>query len=196
MRNNMQRWSIVPLGACLICIGCSPARQAASQTEGEIASLEKHLADAPPTEEPTAEKSLAAPLTKLVSPGFKQASVTAGIALVELARATDSETAFDKALAEARAQVVAARSAVHNEHDRNAAIVLTALLAKQKELAFLNLLIQKNPTVKPDPDLTAEKEACSSELRAWLEGSAADAPELQRGPCLVTARMALAVLNQ
>jgi hypothetical protein len=201
VRRDMQLWRVTLMGASLILFGCSrpPSATPASQTETEIARLEKHLVANPPQETPRPSDPAAGattPVTTLVSPDFKAATVKADTALLELGRATSSEAAFDAALVEARARVVAARSTVHNDHDRNAAIVLTALLAKQKELAFLNLLIQRNPTIKPDAELTAEKEACSSELRAWLQGSTADIPELLRSPCLVSARAALAVLSR
>ena len=196
MRNNMQRWSVAVAGTLLLAGCSSEAPPPASQAESEIARLERHLVKTPPREVTTTREEQIVAVSKLVSPGFKAATIKAGTALAELARATESEAAFDAALAEARTHVMAARSAVHNEHDRNAAIVLTALLAKQKELAFLDFLIRKNPTIEPDTELTAEKDACSSELRAWLEGSAADASELQRGACLVTARASLAALNR
>jgi hypothetical protein len=197
MRKNMQCWSLALAAGAVFLAGCSKAAPPpTSQAESEIARLEKHLVDALPQEVATVPQTNVTTVTKLVSPGFRQEAIKAGIALAELARVTESEAAFDGAVAEARKLVMAARSAVHNEHDRNAAVVLTALLAKQKELAFLNLLIRKNPTIQPDAELAAEEDACSLELRAWLEGSGADASELQRGPCLVAARAALSALGR
>jgi hypothetical protein len=200
----MNQSHLILLPAVLALAACSnEAPSGAGGAESEIARLERQAADLPPpasvpagTRAALPMPASAAPVTQLVSPSFETAAETSTIALDALSRATESEVAFDAALATAREQVMTARAAVKTGHDRNAAIVLTALLAKQKELGYLNLLISRNSTIKPDPGLESEVAACSNELRSWLQGSAADVERLQRGECLTAARSAIALLSQ
>ena len=195
----MHRSLVVLLPAFLVLAGCSGTSAPPSSREQEIALLEQQLV----TEEAAVPAAAAVvpaeappPVVTLVSPEFRTRAMTAGVALSELSRATESEAAFDAALAAARDQVTAARAAVRNQHDRNAAVLLTALLARQKETTFLNLLIRRNGSLQPDPELEAEVSTCAGELHAWLEGSTADLAQLQQGRCLSESLAALAILGQ
>jgi hypothetical protein len=196
----MHRTLFVSLPLCFGLISCSSQVPTSTGAEHEAAMVQRESGDASVEADETtdaAEEDVAgAPVQTTVSPAFHAEAVSASSALNDLARATESEAVFDAALVAARAQVMAARAAVKTHHDRNAAIVLTALLAKQKELTFLNLLIRRNSTIQPDPQLESEVQACSNELRAWLEGSDVDAEELQRRECLTAARAARSSLPQ
>ena len=190
---------VVVLPAFLTAAGCAGASTPSSGREQEIARLEQQLAgDGPAAPEATAVAPVEVRpvVEKLVSPEFRTRAIAAGTALGELSRATESEAVFDAALAAAREQVTGARAAVRSQHDRNAAVVLTALLARQKEVTFLNLLILRNGSVQPDPLLEAELSTCAGELHAWLEGSTADLAQLQRGRCLTESLAAVARLGQ
>jgi hypothetical protein len=195
---------VLPLLALAACSRQAPA--SGDGAEREIAGLERQAADLPPVpaaleasgasagpdEAARAEDASGA----LVTPRFRAAAIVARASLDDLSRATASDEAFDAALAAARGSVTSARGVVQSSHDRSAAIVLTALLAKQKELTFLNMLLQRNSTLARDPQLESEVQACSNELRSWLDGSAADAAQLLKGDCLLAARAALAVISQ
>lgn len=130
----------------------------------------------------------------LLTPQFQEAAQMARRSLMGLAEPVDEGAAFDQAAATARGHVVAARSSVRSENDRHAALVLTVLLAKQRELSLLHLLRQRNPTIAPDPELEGVVDGCHAELRTWLEGSEADRERLDRGGCLTLARESIAAL--
>jgi hypothetical protein len=131
----------------------------------------------------------------LLTPPFHDAARMAQRSLMALAEPLEEGTAFDEAAATARGHVMAARSSVRSENDRHAALVLTVLLAKQRELSLLHMLRQGNSTIAPDPELEGVVDGCHAELRTWLEGSEADRGRLDRGGCLTLARESIAALT-
>ena len=130
----------------------------------------------------------------LLTPEFNDAAQVAQRSLLALAEPVEEGTAFDQAAAAARGHVITARASVRGENDRHAALVLTVLLAKQRELSLLQMLRRRNATIPPDPELEAVVDGCHTELRTWLEGSDADRDRLDRGGCLTLARESIAAL--
>jgi hypothetical protein len=131
----------------------------------------------------------------LLTPQFHGAAQMAQRSLLAPTEPVEEGAAFDQAAATARGHVIAARSSVRSEDDRHAALVLTVLLAKQRELSLLQMLRRRNTTIAADPELEGVVAGCHAELRAWLEGSAADRERLGRGGCLTLARESIAALT-
>ena len=179
---------------CLVACSGSAAPPPPQGGESGTAALEQQAAlpdqiTAAPGDQPEDE----AP-PPLLTRQFHDAAQMAQRSLMALAAPVEEDTAFDQAAAAARGHVIAARSNVRSENDRHAALVLTVLLAKQRELSLLELLRRRNSTIAPDPELEGVVGGCHTELRTWLEGSEADLEHLDRGGCLTLARESIAAL--
>jgi hypothetical protein len=189
-----------PLCLLLLC-GCGRSEPPAPAQSSPAAAPARD--NAPQSPDAPARATAPATSTADVSSEFRE-SASAALRFIgeELGRGVKAgnQKQFDADLATAREKVKAARAQASTAADKDAALVLTLLLVKDKE-RYQTILLSRSGRVPYESvhssiqQLYAEREGCARELRRSLGLGNPTGGTLRSGACLAEAKAAAAILD-
>lgn len=183
----------VAFGVALLALGaaaCStPEPPPVSTTAAEIAALEKQLGE-PPVARP-AEPALAPPVAQ-GSPAFaRQADEAMRLVDGRLGGAAPKrdEAQYDADVADSRKALTDLRSTAATQAEKNVAILLTAMMVKQRERHLI--LLMKPSDVGEIRVLERSSTECLAEAEEWIKAIRGEVEILEVGRCLQETQEAL-----
>jgi hypothetical protein len=180
------------IGIGLLVLGAaacsSPAPQPASTTANEIAALEKQLKERPaPKAEPTAP-----PLVAQGSAVFaRQADEAMRLVDARLGGATPKrdEAEYDADVQASRKSLDELRSSASTPAEKNVAILLTAMMVKQRERHLI--LLTRPEELREIRSLEHRSTECLAEAEEWIKAIRGEVEILEDGRCLKETQAAL-----
>jgi hypothetical protein len=180
------------IGIGLLVLGAaacsSPAPQPASTTANEIAALEKQLKERPtPKAEPTAP-----PLVAQGSAVFaRQADEAMRLVDARLGGATAKrdEAEYDADVQASRKSLDELRSSASTPAEKNVAILLTAMMVKQRERHLI--LLTRPEELREIRSLEHRSTECLAEAEEWIKAIRGEVEILEDGRCLKETQAAL-----
>jgi hypothetical protein len=179
-------------GIGLLALGvaaCSaPTPPPASTTAGEIAALEKQLKERPaPKAEPAAP-----PLVAQGSAVFaRQADEAMRLVDARLGGATPKrdEAEYDADVQTSRKSLDELRSSASTPAEKNVAILLTAMMVKQRERHLI--LLTRPEELREIRSLEHRSTECLAEAEEWIKAIRGEVEILEDGRCLKETQAAL-----
>jgi hypothetical protein len=185
------------LGIGLVVLGvtaCSPpAPQPASATAREIAALEKQLKERPAPPAEAAAPSLIAQGSAVFA---RQADDALRLVDAKLGGTSPKrdEAEYDADVDASRQSLTELRSKASTEAEKNVAILLTAMMVKQRERHLI--LLMKPSDAGEIRALEHSATECLAEAEEWIKAIRGEVEILEAGRCLKETQAALRQLQQ
>jgi hypothetical protein len=185
------------LGIGLLALGvagCSPPAPApASTTAREIAALEKQLKERPAPPAEAAAPSLVAQGSAVFA---RQADDALRLVDAKLGGTSPKrdEAEYDADVDASRQSLTELRSKASTEAEKNVAIVLTAMMVKQRERHLI--LLMKPSDAGEIRALEHSATECLAEAEEWIKAIRGEVEILEAGRCLKETQEALRQLQQ
>lgn len=183
----------LPLGIGLLALGtaaCSPpAPPPVSETAKEIAALEKQLKERPA---PPPAETASPPLVAEGSAVFaRQADDAMRLVDAKLGGSTPKrdEAEYDADVEVSRRSLTDLRSSASTPAEKNVAILLTAMMVKQRERHLI--LLMRPEDVREIRSLEHRSTECLAEAEEWIKAIRGEVEILEAGRCLQETQEAL-----